>query len=61
MTGQGSSNNIDVNEANKRVIDQLNAQIDFLNDQLAAREDQVVKQDRMSHQLDAMQAEYSIL
>jgi hypothetical protein len=46
------------NQANKRIIDQLNSQIDFLNEQLAIREDQVVKTADASHELYALQQDH---
>lgn len=50
-----SNDNIDgVNIANKRVIDQLNSQIDFLNEQLALREDQVTKSADLSQAFDSL-------
>lgn len=52
---------LQTNQANKRIIDQLNSQIDFLNEQLAIREDQVVKTADVSHELNVLQADHKQL
>lgn len=43
--------------ANKRIIDQLNGQVDFLNEQLAKREAQAVEAAEKHHQADNIRLE----
>jgi hypothetical protein len=43
--------------ANKRIIDQLNAQVDFLNDQLATREAQLIEHGDKMLQFESLRAE----
>ena len=50
-----------VNAANKRVIEQLNSQIDFLNEQLSLREDQIGRIADSTTELQSLRSEYEQL
>jgi hypothetical protein len=60
-SGSGRAEQLELSDvANKRIIDQLNGQVDFLNEQLALREAQLVESADKAREFDSVQADLAV-